>query len=260
MNQLSEIRNGRITSSSIVDLLSVGTDKKSPGKPFYTYVQDCRLERFFKSKIESDADTKPMQWGRLCELYYHSIEEDGDYVFQTDFPNYFGATTLVHPKYPDDWVGTPDSAKIEKRVVADTKCPSSKKKLWDLIFPFYDLGTGKPVEIDGNEAIKLIRENSPEGKKYYAQLLSNASILGYDKAELIVFFPKYSTLTSISIFHETKVHPPMSFLQWSSIDSFPHLPDSVDIPEVHKICFDIPEEDKLALEIRVKMAIDLINA
>ena len=259
MSELSQIRNGRITSSGIVDLMSNGRDKTSPGAPFFSYVEDCRIERFLEAKIENDADTKPMQWGRLCELYYHSIEEDIDYIFQRDFHQHFGATTLVHPKY-EDWVGTPDSVKLKEGIVCDTKCPSSKKNLWNLIFPLYDIKTKKPTGISGNEAIKLIRSKSKEGEKYYQQLISNACILGYSKAELIVFFPKYSTLTDISLFHDTKVDPPMDFMRYTNLDTLPYIQDHLDIPEVHKICFDIPEEDKLALELRVKMAIELINA
>ena len=53
MGELSNIRIGRITSSDIVALTKKGTGKEEFGKSFYTYVEECRMERFFKQRLEN---------------------------------------------------------------------------------------------------------------------------------------------------------------------------------------------------------------
>lgn len=286
----SSLRVAKVTSSDIFSLTSWGdrkmtedelrihkeefpgskkTTTKDVGAPFYTYVEKKRRERFYRRKGDTRVETFPMQWGKLCELYVHFVElsERGimEYVYQTDVVSSDGgASTLTHPEIPE-WVGTPDEDNKEEKVVADIKCPQSDLTHYDLISSLYNIEDQSKTNIDGNEAIKLIRENAKDGEKFYWQLVSNACIMGYDKAELIVYLPKLSSIFNIKRFNdgEDSRYPlavPFDRIKWKDEDEIFHLPDESLIDELNFIRFDIPQEDKDFLTERVKKAIELINA
>lgn len=265
-----ELRVGKVTSSDIVALTTYGKGAKEIdnfGAPFKTYVAKKRREKFYKRKGDTRVETFPMQWGKLCELYVHfvSLNELGilDYTYQSDVTSVDGgASTLIHPEIPE-WVGTPDEDARDEKVVADIKCPQSDSTHYDLIFPLYNMDQSK-TNIDGNEAIKKIREASTEGEKYYWQLVSNACIMGYNKGELIVFLPKLSTIDSIKRFNDGEdlrypLAVPFDKIRWKEEDEIFHLPDESLIDELNFIRFDIPQEDKDFLTYRVKKAIEMIN-
>ena len=49
---LSNKRISRATSSSIVSLVASGTASNSVGKPFFTYVEECRYEKSLLQNLE----------------------------------------------------------------------------------------------------------------------------------------------------------------------------------------------------------------
>jgi hypothetical protein len=276
MSELSNIRTGRITSSEIVSLTSNGRrdmsdieleeyKKENPkgtrktidcfGAPFYTYVEECIMERFFKHKLENETEVKAFSWGKMCEIIVHDLLPM-DYIMQSE-------VTEVHPKH-SEWVGTPDAKKMingKIDTITDTKCPLTRKAFYNLIKRLYDfdgLTVTKKENVDGNDIIKLIRSDSKEGEKYYWQLVSNACILDAKYAELIVFMPYYEDLETLREYNRT-LDEPYWLIERAKDGELPFIYKETGIENINIIRFIVPEEDKLLLESRVISALELIN-
>lgn len=273
---LSNKRTGMITSSEIVALTSNGsrtmtpeeqaaykkenpsgrrTTIDSPGTPFYTYVEECIMERFFKHSLENDMEVKAMQWGKLCEIIVHN-KLPNDYIMQSE-------DTEIHPLYPE-WRGTPDGIKKIGEVcdtVTDIKCPLSRKGFYNLVkrlYHFDGLDVVKKANIDGDEIIQQIRKDSKEGEKYYQQLVSNACIMGAKYAELIVFMPYYEELEEISLYNST-LEDPFWLVARAKDGELPYIDKELGIENINIIRFEVPQTDKDFLTSRVVLAIEEIN-
>lgn len=259
MGELSNIRVGRITSSEIVALTKNGRVKTEPGAPFYTYVKECRMERFFKQSLENKVEVLAMSWGKLCENIVHELL-GLDYEYHSD-------VTFVHPKHPE-WVGSPDGSKskevLKKKVidtVTETKCPLTRKAFYNLVSELYDFDgveVKKKAKIDGNDVIQKIREASPEGEKYYQQIVSNACIMGAKYGELIVFMPYFEQLELIHEYNNS-LDESYWFVARAKDGELPFIYKESGIENINIIRFEIPLSDKQFLEERVKLAINLIN-
>lgn len=255
MTLLSNIRTGNISSSEIVGLTTNGRTKDSFGAPFYTYVDECIMERFFKHKLENETDVKAFSWGKMCEVIVHDLLPT-DYVMQCE-------ETEQHPIFKE-WCGTPDALKFvddKCDTITDTKCPLTRKGFYNLIKRLYDfdgLTVTKKENIDGNLIIQMIREDSKEGEKYYWQLVSNACILGAKYAELIVFMPYYEDLETIKEYNRT-LDEPYWLVERAKEGELPYIYKESGIENLNIIRFEIPEEDKIFLESRVISALKLIN-
>lgn len=290
-NKLSNIRIGAVSSSEIVALTSMSSEwrdmtpkeleawKKdnpkskatkmrvdSPGAPFHSYVEDCRIERFFLDEIDSTADVFSFAWGKLCELIVHE-KLPRDYSFQSD-------VTIPHSEI-DGWVGTPDGFKdiyvwkdfdgvqvgIKAVTVTDIKCPSSKRGFYNLIrdlYTFDGFTVTKKENVNGDEIIQLIRNRSKEGEKYYWQLVSNACIVDAEYAELIVYMPYYEDLDVIQAYN-TELDEPFYIVNRKLNSELPYIMKETGIDDLNIIRFKVPQEDKDFLTGRVKLAIADIN-
>lgn len=275
---LSNKRTGMITSSEIVALTSNGRrdmtaeEQKAyklanpsgtrntidgPGVPFYTYVEECIIERFYKHSLENDVEVKAMAWGKLCEPIVHNLLPN-EYILHSE-------DTEIHPIYPE-WRGTPDGTKLSSDnsvdTVTDIKCPLSRKGHYNLIRRLYDFVDGimaiKKANIDGNEIIQQIRKDSKEGEKYYWQLVSNACILGAKYAELIVFMPYYEELEDIQLYN-SQLAEPYWLVARAKDGELPYIDRETGIENVNIIRFEVPVCDKDYLESRVILAIEEIN-
>lgn len=255
MSQLSNIRIGRITSSDISALVSKGVSKDSVGVPFFTYVQECIMERFFKQRLDSDVDVLAMAWGRISEKVVHN-NLPLHYIFHSD-------NTLEHPEIPE-WVGTPDGSKNRGnkiQTVTDIKCPLTRKSFFHLIAPLYVFdgikAKRRKKKMNGNEAMRYIRDNHKDGDKYYWQLVSNACITGAKWAELIVFMPYYEELEAIRAYNANLDEP--NYLVFGAKDEkLPFIYRQSGVKNLNIIRFEVPEEDKQILKERVKLAVELI--
>jgi len=269
MSDLSNIRTGRITSSEIVAMVSMATDRKSPGAPFHTYVQECIMERFFKRRLDNEVDALPFQWGKLCERFVH-IFLPNHYYFHPDGDD----STLVHPKIPE-WVGTPDgSIKRGKKIylVTDEKCPLTLKSFFGLVSPLYDWDgfTAIPKKkYDGIEVMNAIRNGytdsrgrkwakHKDGDKYYWQLVSNACITGAKYAELIVYCPYADEVEDLLTFNRG-LEVPYNRVMWAKDNELPYIYRESGVKNINIIRFEVPQADKDFLTERVKLAVDLIN-
>ncbi len=255
MSDLSNKRIGNITSSEIVALTSNGRSKDSFGVPFYNYVDECIMERFFKNNLENESEVKAFSWGKLCELIVHD-KLSTDYIMQSE-------VTEVHPEI-SEWVGTPDGKKIKNGVcdtITDIKCPLTRKGFYNLIKNLYDfdgLNVSKKEKVNGDEIIQLIRNQSKEGEKYYWQLVSNACILGAKYAELIVFMPYFEEIDEIKEYNRS-LENPYFMIEYAKENELPFLYKESGIENINIIQFEVKEEDKIFLTDRVKSALELIN-
>ena len=132
MTKLSNLRIGNITSSEIIDLTTNGRAKDTFGAPFYNYIDECIMERFFKTKLENESDIKAFSWGKLCEIIVHE-NLPNEYIMQSE-------VTYQHPTIPE-WCGTPDGRMDINGIcdtITDIKCPLTRKGFYNLIKFLYD--------------------------------------------------------------------------------------------------------------------------
>ena len=255
MSDLSNKRIGNVTSSVIVALTTNGRAKDTFGIPFYNYVEECIMERFFKNNLENENEVKAFSWGKLCELIVHD-KLSMDYIMQSE-------ETEVHPEI-SEWCGTPDGIKMKNGIVdtiTDIKCPLTRKGFYNLVKNLYDfdgINVSKKEKVNGDEIIQLIRNQSKEGEKYYWQLVSNACILGAKFAELIVFMPYFEEIEEIKEYNRSLENPYFA-IEYAKENELPFIYKESGIENINIIRFEVIEEDKTFLTERVKSAIELIN-
>ena len=255
MSGLSNIRIGNITSSEIVALTSNGRASGTYGVPFYTYVEECIMERFFKHKLENENDVKAFSWGKLSEIIVHDLLPL-DYTMQSE-------VTYQHETIKE-WCGTPDGTIQKNKIietVTDIKCPLTRKAFYNLVKFLYDfdgLKVKKKKDIDGNSIIQKIRSNSRDGEKYYWQLVSNAIILNAKYAELIVFMPYFEDIEVIKEYNRT-LDEPYWLVERAKEGELPYIYKESGIENINIIRFEVPQSDKDFLTERVLKAIELIN-
>jgi hypothetical protein len=255
MGKLSNVRTGMITSSEIVALTKNGRAAGSFGAPFYTYVEECIAERFFKHKLENERDVPAFSWGKLCEIIVHDALPT-DYIMQSEI-------TYQHPTIPE-FLGTPDGTKyngLKCDTVTDIKCPLTRKGFYNLVKFLYDfdgVNVAKKKKIDGDAVMQQIREHSNDGEKYYWQLVSNACILEAEYAELIVFMPYVEDIEEIKEYNRS-LDEPFWLVERAKDGELPFIYKESGIENINIIRFKVPQEDKDFLTSRVLAAIELIN-
>jgi hypothetical protein len=268
----SASRNGNITSSEIVALLSAGTREMTEdelashkiafpkskkrtiedgfGKAAITYINQCNMERRLKRSLDNDMDSKPTNWGKFLEPLLFKLL-DGEYTYNSN-------DTLTHPEY-DYWKGTPDGFKItENKTLIDAKCPFTLESFCKLINPLYD-------GLEGFDAMTAIRDGytdknglfhpaHTDGEKFYWQIVSNACIEDCTHGELIVYCPFESELQVIKSMAVQSGEPSAYFIANATEKSLPYIPDNGFYNNINIISFEIPLEDKKKLTQLVENA------
>lgn len=229
-------RIGCFTSSKIFNLMKEGTKKGTPGKPFFTYIQEKKFERKLKRSISTDVSTRPMLWGSFLEARVHNMIGMGyRHVFDE---------TLQHPKY-DFWSGSPDFINDTDDVVCDSKCPQPKA--------FCEL-----VE-NCSKGLESFKENHED---YYWQLVSNALITGKNNIELIGYMAYESELEEIRAEVENAdLEEPWKyrFITESLKAELAYLPDDSEYKNLNIFRFPLDKGDAILLENKVVAASILLN-
>lgn len=235
---LNTSRIGNITSSEIVELTTNGKEKGSFGKPFYTYVDECNMERKLGRSITNEVDARPLTWGKLCEkkvfellpLEYRLCSHD----------------TIEHRtiKY---WAGSPDATK--QNVVSDVKSPQKLKSFCTLVEPLY-----MTTPLTGMAAINWVRKNHKDGEKYYWQLVSNSILTNSEIAELIIYAPYKSELPSIRQLATDENDYAYQWIARAKDGELPYLIDGWYYKNLNIISFEVPQADKDFLTDRVLAA------
>lgn len=231
MGMNNELRNGNFTSSEIVALTTNGRTKDSFGKPFYTYIDECNMERRLCRSISEEINARSITWGNLNESRVFEL-------LGTEY-SLVSKETILHPKF-DYWVGSPDAIKYVNNIsetVCDIKCPKTLKSFCQL------------VDAWESEGINGIREGHKDGEKYYWQLVSNAILTGCQFAELIVYVPYQYELDAIR--KSTEGNEKYYWIWGSSDEELPYLIDGEYYKNINVFRFNIPFLDKQFLEDRV---------
>lgn len=272
METKSDSRNGNITSSEIVALLSKGsrdmTDKElaqqkidNPasrkktiedgfGEAAITYIHQCNMERRLGRPLDSEIDAKPCNWGKFVEILLFQLL-DGDYTYNSN-------DTLTHPEFIY-WKGTPDGFKIdENKVVVDAKCPFTMESFCKLVDPIYEGLAGMDAMralMDGyTDQNGLFHKAHKDGKKFYWQIVSNACIEDCTHGELIVYCPYESEIPVIQAAAVQSGEPSAYFIANGSKKSLPYIKDNGFYKNINIISFEINPQDKELLTETVKKA------
>ena len=246
-------RVGNFTSSEIAALMTNGKAAGTFGKPAYTYIDECNMERRLKRSITEESLARPLMWGKLNEpIAFDLLGLEYQLCSQE---------TFVHPDF-ECWSGSPDAIKLDPgKTVVDFKCPMTLKSFCRLVDPLYDGLTG----IDAMNAVRfgytdskgISHDAHKDGEKFYWQLVSNGCIKDAKYAELIVYCPYYKELVDIRL-HASKLDGDAArgyyWLIGASDDELPYLPDDGMYRNINIIRFEIPEVDKRALKSRVRVA------
>lgn len=226
-------RIGNFTSSEIVALTKSGKEKNSYGAPFYTYIEECNMERRLGRALESEQDGRPTTWGNLAEIRTFDI-------LGTEY-QYLAKETLLHPEI-NYWAGSPDGKKEDKgKTALSIKCPFSLKSFCQLVDCIHTTSTGL-------EAMHLIRIKHKDGEKFYWQLVSDSILLGAKYGELVIYCPYKSEIQSIRDIAQEKN---ISWIFWALEEELPYLLDNGYYKNINTICFEVPQEDKQLLTERV---------
>lgn len=231
---LSDSRTGNFTSSEIHRLMSNGRVKGSFGTPYYSYIEEKKMERRLGRTLSEDVFAKPTTWGDLCEhRVFNLLDEEYTPCSKV---------TLSHPVIPS-WKGTPDATKTE--TVIDVKCPKTLKSFCILVDSWMKGG------------INLIRQKHDDGDKFYWQLVSNAILTKSKFAELIVYCPYQSELSAIRELASNFDGEKQSRFLWIASaydDELPFVIDGGYYKNLYVMRFEIPVADKMALHERVEEA------
>lgn len=237
-------RIGNFTSSEIVALTKNGKEKGSIGEPAYTYVEECNMERRLGRNLSSEAETRPIIWGKFIEKRVFDLL-DFDYIHTSQ-------TTLSHPTIPY-WKGSPDF--LYPDTVADAKAPTSIKSFCQLVDPYFEKDENGVYQMKHpGLTIEAVRKNHKEGEKFYWQLVSNACIKDAKFAELIIYVPYKSELEVIREMasnydgDQNKI----AWINWASDDELPYLIEGGHYQNLNIIRFEVPQADKDFLTSRVK--------
>ncbi len=263
---LSEERNGNFTSSEIVALTTNGKAKDSFGAPFYTYIEECNMERRLKRSISCEENARPLSWGKLCERYVCDNPEILGLEYSVNLSD-----TTRHPTI-DCWLGSEDVLKED--TVGDIKSPKTLKSFCQLVDAIVMVEADGVWVMDGTQTMNNIRfgwvdkngferKKHPDGEKYYWQLVSNGTIHNKKFAELIVFVPYKSELPELKklalvLDAESGVYQ-YSWVANANDSELTYLNDKGLYKNKTVIRFEIPQADKDFLTSRVTTASQLLN-
>jgi len=227
----NELRNGNFTSSEIVALVSMDKSGTKPGQPFYSYIEECNMERRLCRSVSEEINAPPILWGNLNESRVFEL-------LGTEY-SLVSQETIRHPTI-DYWAGSPDALKYvdgKPETVCDIKCPKTLKSFCQLVDGWNRDG------IDG------IVAGHKDGKKYLWQLVSNAVLTGCSFAELIVYVPYQKELDAI---RKSTDGIGKYYRIWGSGDEeLPYLVEGGYYKNLNVFRFEIPFLDKQFLEKRV---------
>lgn len=243
---MDKIRNGNFTSSEIVRLTTSGKKAGSYGAHFYSYIEECNMERRLGRALEDETTARALSWGKLLEKRAFDLLSV-DYVLCS-------SKTLSHPTI-DFWKGSPDAVKeIESvRYCDDLKCPVTLKSFCQMVDPYCEDGK----VIHEGLTIEATRANHKDGDKYFWQIVSNSIITDSKKGELVVYMPYKDELDAIRLMAEGR--PDCYWIQGSTDEQLPHLLRGGHYKNINVIEFDIMQRDIDFLTERVNAAGELLT-
>lgn len=230
-------RIGNFTSSNTHKLMTLAKNGKDFGSPALTYIKEKNYERKLKRSLELEKDSRATLWGKLLELY---VQEMLPLEYEP-----CGHESILHPKIAY-WAGSPDNKNSVHRIVGDIKAYEPKG-----FCEYVDALSG---------GIGVFKKECP--KEYY-QLVSNACILGYENIEAIAFMPYESEILAIREFaanYDGDDQYKYRFIAEAPLQELPYLPDGGYYKNLNQFRFQVPAEDKAALQANIIKAGSLLIA
>jgi hypothetical protein len=230
-------RAGNFTSGEIVALMSNGKEKGSFGVPYYSYIEEKKMERRLGRVLSEDVFARPLTWGHLVQYR----------VFKLLGSEYKPCNnkTLDHPTV-ECWKGTPDAEKFDLgKTVAEIKCPQTLKSFCLMVDAWKKGGMNE------------VRKKHKDGDKFYWQTVSNAILTKAKYGELIVYVPYQSELEAIREYASNFDGEKQSRFLWIASaydDELPFVKDGGYYKNLNVMRFEIPVADKMALHSRVEEA------
>lgn len=231
---LSDSRNGNFTSSEIHRLMSNGRAKDSFGAPYYSYIEEKKMERRLGRSLSEDIFARPTTWGDLCEHRVFDLLGE-EYIRCSK-------VTLSHPSIAC-WKGTPDVTKRD--TVGDIKCPKTLKSFCILVDSWKKGG------------MNLVRDRHDDGDKFYWQIVSNAILTNSKYGELIVYCPyqqELSIIREMASNFDGEKQVRFLWIAQSFDDELPFVIDGGYYKNLYVMNFEIQDEDKTALQERIESA------
>lgn len=236
MSELNH-RWGTFSSSSIADLMSNGRKAGEPGAPFYTYLKNVKYEKRAKRALNKETSGRAASWGTVIEKRAFDLIPG----FVTDL---ISKTRYAHPTI-ENWTGAPDLYNEELNLVGDIKCPYTLLQFIELVDSLL-AGTLKQTH-----------------KDFFWQLVSNAILCNAEKAQLVVYMPYKSELDAIREFvaniEDYDLNNKSQWIYYSKDEDLPYLEEEGEFDNLNVFDVEITNEDKAALEARVKLANQLLN-
>ena len=235
-----EKRFARATSSEIYRACA-GNKVESPNKPFYTYAEEKALEKMLGRSLSVQVSARPLAWGSLMECVVYEGMGLGYAMTHKQ--------TIISKYFPNIHSGTPDL--IADNKIGEIKCPFLKNYML--------------LAIDIlKEDIEVLKKNHAE---YYWQMVSNAILTKKSRVELICFIPKRKELLEVFELIHTEEFLEKYNLNVSdyvyytpeNIESFNYMPDECEFPNLTKFEFEVPMDDIMFLQARIKMFEEEVN-
>lgn len=237
----SAIRHGKWTSSEVYKLLALDR-KGGMGKPAQTYIKAKGIERRLGRSLSNETNARETTWGKLVESYAFS-KLDMSYKICSQ-------ETLTHPKYPF-WVGSPDGERfLTVKACVEQKCP------------FTLLSFCTVIDAWNAGGIAAVREEHPDGEKWYQQCVSNSILTNATHAELIIFCPYQSELSEIRMLAQSAPAVDLHSYYWISNtydNELPYLIEGGHYQNMNILRFEIPEQDKRILTMAVLEAEKILS-
>ena len=218
------------------------------------YIEEKRNELRLLRSIGTEVHSHATTWGHICEAHCFDLLPPA-YRLMSD-------VTVKHSRI-NCLSGSPDGAKYEgekAKAVFDIKSPFTLGSFCKLVNPLYDGLTGLAAMLairDGyTDKAGLKHKPHKQGEDYYWQLVSNAAILGVDRAELIVYCPYTEELEEIRerVRNMDDDQTPFAWINFASDDQMPSLNKEGIYKNLNVISFDIPKQDIIRLETKVTLA------
>lgn len=280
---MNKIRNAKFTSSEIVALIGDGsrlmTDEelilhklgnpKSKAKLIedknllvpkaYTYIKTKIKEFKVGNRLDREHKSKPTTWGNFCEHFL--VHKNKELLKEYDLTP---KETIAHPKFGEYWAGSKDGHKKENKAAIDLKAPYTLESFTEFAELHKLIGKKSVKELlcDGYEYEDGLTIKHKSGEQYYWQLVSNAAIDGVNKAELIIFIPNEELLKDIieyaSLIDVTNLED-FYYIANAMEDELPCLPNTSTYENLLKFEIDIPQSDIDYLELKVKIASEILK-
>lgn len=237
----------------LLDKRTTVEDKKMFSTAGNTYIQQCNWERRSGIPLDKDESAKPLTWGRLMEAFLNELLDTEYHIC--------GDESKTHPKF-DYWTGSKDG--MRKKVgledaVIEVKSPYSRQsffKLADCVLEYEDVN-GIWYAKDGLAVMSRIRDNHPDGEKWYWQIISNAAINNVLHGELVFFMPFSDQIDSIKEFAANDSTIDQTHLFWvdrALPSEIPHIKRGYFYNNIYVVRFALPQEDIELLTSRVELA------